>query len=256
MADGLALIIEDSQTQATIIGRMLEGEDWTYVTAKTLQDGLNLLVRHRPALIFVDIFLGEDNSLSHLAQIRDLALDATIVVMTAGSRQEAIDDTLNLARRSKVDFVMRKPFSRKQLRAIAHSAFEATTEGRKRNHALVIDDSTVVMHLTAQILSDNGYRVSTAQSMEEALANIDIAHVDLILSDIFMPGMGGLEGIKRIKAVWPKVKVVAMSAGLNERLTSERATSAAVRAGADAEIAKPFTPQALMNIIIDVMAYA
>jgi CheY-like chemotaxis protein len=142
------------------------------------------------------------------------------------------------------------------LRAIAQSAFEATSEGRKRNHALVIDDSAMVARLAAQILSDNGYRVSTAQSMEQALADVDIAHVDLILSDIFMPGMGGLEGIKRIKAVWPKVRVVAMSAGLSERVSSERATSAAVRAGADAEIQKPFTPQALMNIIIDVMAYS
>ncbi|ESQ83215.1 hypothetical protein AEAC466_13265 [Asticcacaulis sp. AC466] len=254
MADGLALIIEDSHTQSQIIGKMVQSEDWTYATAKTLEEALSVLVRQRPSLVFVDIFLGEENTLGHLQAIRDLAPEATIAVMTAGSREEAIDETLRAARRANVDYVLRKPFTPKQLRAIVQAAYDNTSEGRKRNHALVVDDSPVVSHLTAQILTDNGYRVSTAKSMEEALANPDIAHLDLLVSDIFMPGMGGLEGIKIIKGTWPKVRVLAMSAGLGERVTSERATSAAVRAGADAEIRKPFQPHELMHTVIDLMA--
>lgn len=254
MAEGLALIIEDSQTQARIIGRMLDGEDWEYLTVKTIAEGLALIVKKRPTLIFVDIFLGEDNSLLHLEQIRDLAPQAAIAIMTAGSKQEALDETLAAARRSQVDFVLRKPFSSKQLGAILQFSSNIEDNGRKPRHALVVDDSLVVGHLTSQILSDGGYRVSTASSMEDALANVDIAHVDLIVSDIFMPGMGGLKGIKILKATWPTVKVLAMSAGLGARITSENAISAAVKAGADAEIRKPFTHIQLMNTVIDVMA--
>lgn len=254
MAEGLALIIEDSNTQAQIIGRMLEGEDWSFVTAKSLDDSLTILVRQRPSLIFVDVFLGEDNSLHHLEALRDLAPDATMAVMTAGSRSEAVDETLNHARKAKVDYILRKPFTRKQMRSIVQAAYENATEGKRRKAALVIDDSAVVGSITAQILSDHGYRTSTALSMEQALADTDIAHIDLIVSDVFMPGMGGLEGIRRIKSEWPKVKVLAMSAGLETRITSERATSAAVKAGADAEIHKPFTPLELMNTVIDLVA--
>lgn len=254
MAEGLALIIEDSQTQAQIIGRMLEDEDWTYVIAKTIEESREILLTRHPSLLFIDIFLGDDNSLPHLAQIRDMALEATIAVMTAGSRREAIDETLRLARTAKVDYILRKPFFRNQVRAIAQSAQLDLDEGRRRKHALVIDDSHVVATLTAQALSDNGYRVSIAKSMEEALGSIDIAHVDLVITDIFMPGMGGLEGIRIIKTTWPKVKVMAMSAGLNARITSEKATSAAVRVGADAEIHKPFTPAQLINLTIELMA--
>ncbi len=254
MAEGLALIIEDSQTQANIVGRMIENEDWAFIQAKTLDEAMTMLVRHRPQLVFVDVFLREENSLQHLSQIRDLALDATIAVMTAGSRAEALDETLAVARRAGVDFVMQKPFNRKQLRAIVQSAFDAMSDSKRRRQALVIDDSAVVGQIAAQMLSDNGYRVSTATSMEQALADPEIARVDLILSDIFMPGMGGLEGIKRIKATWPTVRVLAMSAGLNARVTAERATSAAVRAGADAEIHKPFTQADLMNTVIDLFA--
>lgn len=251
MAEGTALIIEDSQTQANIIGRMLAGEDWSCVVAKTLPDAHRLLLELRPKLVFVDVFLGDDNSLPHLAEIRDLALESTIAVMTAGSRDEALDDTLNAARQANVDYILRKPFSRRQLRGIVRSAEEDLLSGKRRRHALVIDDSAVVAKLTAQILSDNGYRTSVAHTMEEALTSGDIAHVDLVICDIFMPGMGGLEGIRVIKAAWPKVKVIAMSAGLDERVSSQRAISAAVKAGADGEILKPFTATQFMDLIVE-----
>ena len=254
MAEGLALIIEDSQTQANIIGRMLADEDWAFVLAKTLDEALHMIVQKRPPLIFCDVFLGEENSLPQLSQIRDLALDATIAVMTAGSRKESIDETLDMARKANADYVLRKPFARNQIRAIVQNAEQDMAEGKRRRHALVIDDSPTVVTLTAQILSDHGFRVSTANSMEEALDNTDIGHVDLVVSDIFMPGMGGLEGIKVIKSAWPRVKVVAMSAGLETRITPERATNAALRHGADAELKKPFKPLDLINLTVELMA--
>ena len=254
MANGLALIIEDSQTQAQIIGRMLEDEDWTYVLAKTLEDAERVIQQQHPALLFVDVFLGEENTLPHLGRLRDMALEATIAVMTAGDRREAIEETLNVARKAKVDYILRKPFFRNQLRAIVKSAEQDQAEGRHRLHALVIDDSQTVGTLTGQMLSDAGYRVSVVKSMEEALDNVDIAHVDLVLSDIFMPGMGGLAGIKIIKTTWPWVKILAMSAGLNTRISPERAVSAAVKAGADAEICKPFKAAQLVHLTLEMMA--
>ncbi|ESQ86555.1 response regulator [Asticcacaulis benevestitus] len=254
MANGLALIIEDSQTQAQIIGRMLADEDWTYVLAKTLEDAERVILQQHPTLLFVDVFLAEENTLPHLGRLRDLALEATVAVMTAGDRSEAIEETLNIARKAKVDYILRKPFSRNQLRAIVQSAEQDQAEGKHRFHALVIDDSPTAGKVTGQMLSDNGYRVSIVKSMEEALDNVDIAHVDLVLSDIFMPGMGGLAGIKIIKSTWPWVKILAMSGGLSNRITSGRATSAAVKAGADAEISKPFKSVELVHLTLEMMA--
>ncbi len=254
MAEGVALIIEDSLTQAQIVGRMVADSDWAYVVARTLDEAHAQLVRQRPQLVFVDVHLKGENSLEHLQGIRDLVPNATIAVMTAGSRDEGVDETLKAARRANVDYVLRKPFSRKQINNIVDTAERDMAEGRRRLHALIIDDSPTVVTLTSQILRDNGFRISTAESMEDAMANVDIAHVDLVVSDIFMPGMGGLEGIKVIKANWPEVKVLAMSAGLQTRITPERATNAAVRHGADAEIHKPFKPIELINLTIELMA--
>ncbi|MBW8882493.1 MAG: response regulator [Asticcacaulis sp.] len=254
MAEGTALIIEDSYTQAHIIGRMLGDDDWAYLSARTIAEGCQFLVRHRPALIFLDVFVGEENGLTCLPEIRDLAPEAIIAVMTAGTRSDEIEDILRAARRANVDYVLRKPFSRKQVRAIVQAAEQDIAEARRRPHALVVDDSDVVATLTAQMLGDQGFRVSTAKTMEDALADVDIAHVDVAICDIFMPGMGGLEGIRRIKASWPAVKVVAMSAGLEKRVTPERAVSAAIQAGADGEIHKPFKSLDFINTILGVMA--
>ena len=254
MAEGLALIIEDSFTQAQIIGRMLTDEDWRYLHTKTVDEGLQMLIRHHPSLVFVDVFLGEDNGLQCLPQVRDLAPEATIAVMTAGSEGESIDETLKAARHADADFVLRKPFSRTQVRAIVQTAEADMAQGKRRPHALVVDDSQTIVTLTSQMLSDQGFRVSTAKSMEEALSDIDIGHIDLAVCDIFMPGMGGLEGIKLIKSSWPQVRVLAMSAGLETRVSPERATSAAVRAGADAEIQKPFKQVAFINMVIGILA--
>lgn len=254
MAEGVALIIEDSLTQAQIIGRMVAESDWAYVVARTLGEADEMLVRQRPRLVFVDVHLRDENSLEHLHRIRDLAPDAVIAVMSAGSREEGVDETLRAARRANVDYVLRKPFSRKQIQNIVDTAERELSEGRRYLHALIIDDSPTVVTLTGQTLRDNGFRISTATSMEDAMDNVDIARVDLVVSDIFMPGMGGLEGIKIIKTNWPEVKVLAMSAGLQTRITPERATNAAVRHGADAEIHKPFKPIELINLTIELMA--
>ncbi len=253
MTEGLALIIEDSFTQSQIIARMLNDQDWRTVHARSLEEGLQAIIRHKPGLIFVDVFLGEDNSLSALPQIRELANDAAIAVMTAGNRAEDINHTLDEARRARADYVLQKPFSRKQIGAIVAAAEQDYAQGSRRRHALVVEDSQTVLKLTAQMLEDSGFRVSTAQSMEEALTNVDIGHIDVAVCDIFMPGIGGLEGIKRIKRSWPSVKVLAMSAGLGERISPERAVSAALQAGADAEISKPFTAMAFANAVAGLM---
>jgi len=53
MAEGVVLIIEDSLTQAQIIGRMVAESDWAYIVARTLVEAESLLIHQRPRLVFV-----------------------------------------------------------------------------------------------------------------------------------------------------------------------------------------------------------
>ncbi len=248
MSKSTALIIEDSQTQGEFIGRMLAREDWNYVLCKEIKAARDLLRYEKVQLMLIDIYLAEETSLPHIPALREAAPSTPIAVMSAGTQAEDVTAALNAARGAGADFVLRKPFNPEQIRPILTSARIEQTRGGRRKHALVVDDCRFVRHHTIDVLDKAGYRTSEAKTMEEAFKNIDIAHVDLVVSDIFMPGMGGIEGIKRIKTTWPRVKVIAMSAGLEMRLPTEKALLAAKVVGADGQLPKPFDDSLLTTM--------
>ena len=107
----------------------------------------------------------------------------------------------------------------------------ATDLGR----VLVVDDERTMQRALSTILRKQGYSVLTASNAAEALAVLEEAPVDVVLSDIQMPGLSGLELLDRVKHQWPEMEVVMMTA----YGTVERAVQA-VRAGAHDFLTKPF----------------
>jgi CheY-like chemotaxis protein len=242
-----ALILEDSKTQALIIGKMIEAQGWAVVHCETVREALDCLKLVSIQALFLDVFVSQHNTLLHMDMFRKAARNTPIAVMTAGSSREAIEETLKAARKVGADFVLRKPFNDAILTDI-FTVIGHAGKGRKK-HVLVIDDSRTVRMIAKAPLVETGYRVSEAESMEEAFTNVDIAHVDLVLCDIFMPGMGGLKGMRQIKQTWPSVKVISMSGGIDGKVSEHEALDATRRFGADGQLLKPFTSQALIEIV-------
>src|SRR5919199_5118169 len=67
-------------------------------------------------------------------------------------------------------------------------------------HILVVDDDPSIRRMLQLLLTDTGYRVSTASSGEEALAYLDLVTPDLVLLDLMLPGINGQQVTERIKA--------------------------------------------------------
>lgn len=245
----VAAIVEDSPTQAKIISLMVEALGWESLHFENLRDAGQALARRPVQAVLLDVFMGPYNALLQIARFRQLAPNAPIIVMTAGSPQEAIDETLTKARQAKADFILRKPFTPEQLTDIFDVSFGARASAVRRPHVLVIDDSDPVRALARQALEASGYRVTDAASMERAFNYVELAQVDLVLCELFMPGIGGLRGIREIKAAWPRVKVVAMSAGLDTKISGEEALSISRKLGSDAQLSKPFDPADLSQLI-------
>jgi putative two-component system response regulator len=104
----------------------------------------------------------------------------------------------------------------------------------RRARVLVIDDEPKIRILLCELLAKD-YHCVQCDSAEEALARLACAEFDLILSDIQMGGMSGLELVRRVRAQSPDA-VVVMISGLQ---TVESAV-AAMRAGAFDYVMKPF----------------
>ncbi len=76
---------------------------------------------------------------------------------------------------------------------------------------LVVDDEESICQSLKGILVDEGYEALTAGSGEEALKIIDEELPDLVLLDIWLPGIDGIETLKEIKSKWPQIQVIMIS---------------------------------------------
>src|SRR5215471_17775053 len=111
-----------------------------------------------------------------------------------------------------------------------------------REPILIVDDTPVNLKLTRILLTNEGYRVQTAASAEEALELLKTYRPELILADIQLPGMDGLEMTRRIKQdpATKDITVVALTA-----FAMKGDKQKALAAGCDGYITKPIDTRAL-----------
>jgi two-component system nitrogen regulation response regulator NtrX len=109
---------------------------------------------------------------------------------------------------------------------------------------LVVDDEVSICQSVKAILSDEGYQVLVAGSGEEAIKVVEEEMPQLVLLDIWLPGIDGLETLKAIKAAYPNVLVIMMS-GHGTIETAVRAT----KLGAFDFIEKPLSLDKVIIIV-------
>lgn len=100
---------------------------------------------------------------------------------------------------------------------------------------LVVDDEEPMRHMLELLLRREGFEVFTAPSGEAALDLLERERVDVLLSDVRMPGMGGLDLVEAVTEQHPRVTIVVMSAFGSVELALE-----AMNKGAYDYISKPF----------------
>ena len=107
---------------------------------------------------------------------------------------------------------------------------------------LVIDDTPVNLKLTRIVLANEGYVVRTANDAEEALAILDHFRPDLMLVDIQLPGMDGLELTRRVKANPGTRDIVVVALTASAMKGDEEH---AMKEGCDGYITKPIDTRSL-----------
>ena len=116
---------------------------------------------------------------------------------------------------------------------------------------LVVDDDPQVRKLCRTALEAFGYSVKEAGEGKEALATVKHDAVDLILLDLCMPDMDGIEFLKALRTELPQSKVITMSGFMGGVMLP-----AAKHLGGAASIAKPVSPDSLVSLVDEVLAKA
>ncbi len=116
-------------------------------------------------------------------------------------------------------------------------------------YVLIIDDNRDLLQALSTTLKVQDYEVYEASSAEEAENLLERQHVDVIITDIFMPERDGIQFIADLRRNGAdKVPIIAISGG-GQGLTGSDALNLAASLGADAILYKPFSGVELINAI-------
>jgi nitrogen regulation protein NR(I) len=114
----------------------------------------------------------------------------------------------------------------------------------KNPQILVVDDSKPILTLMKEFLEEEGYQVATAVTAKEALLLIEKKKPDLVILDIKLPDMDGLDALIEIKKRDPKLSVIMMTA-----FGTTQTAIQAMKRGAYDYVAKPFKNEELKALI-------
>lgn len=109
---------------------------------------------------------------------------------------------------------------------------------------LFIDDEDIVLKSCRRIFAEGNYEVDMASSGEEGLAMALAANYDVVVTDLKMPGMGGIEVLKRLRKERPELVVIIFTGYANVETARE-----ALKNGAFDYIPKPFTPEEIIDVV-------
>jgi len=116
---------------------------------------------------------------------------------------------------------------------------------------LVVDDDEAFRRSLRLLLELDGFTVTTAENGVRGLQAFRNRNPDVVLVDIMMPKLGGIETIRQMRRERPGAKVIAMSGGA--RADGLDFATAARELGAVAALEKPFDPAALASLLRDLL---
>jgi DNA-binding response OmpR family regulator len=234
------LVIDDSPTFREALRSLLEGGGYEVATAASGEEGLRSAALRRPAAIVVDGLMPGISGITLIRKVRlDAALRDTPCLLLTGSEDR---DAELRALDAGADAFVRKEEDMQVILARLTAVLRVARSVRKEvvslsapKRILAVDDDVSYLHEVASALTDAGYDVVLAHSGEEALELLSVQSVDCILLDLLMPGMGGQQTCRQIKAS-PSIRdvpLILLAAGAEPAAVIE-----GLAAGADDYVSK------------------
>ena len=220
------LCVDDDPAVLEVLTEYLATEGFNVITATNGVEAFFRVWRRRPRAVVLDLFMPRLGGLGALERIR--RLDASIVIILISG----VEGVLEMIQEAGVSVAAAfpKPVDLAQLsKALAKAGVlpvrkpAAAPEERppSRRRVLVVDDEPEAREVLREYLKEKGFDTLAVASGEEALAEMPNFRPDVVLLDISMPRMTGVEALKRIKAL-PHETCVVMVSGEGDEETARR----------------------------------
>ncbi len=251
------LVVDDDEIDRGILARQLSSLSFDVETAVSGKDAVSAVIRaesgHRSfGIVFVSTRARGSDGID-IGRMIGAASKAKPPMVLATSAFMFSDEMQNRAGRFFFGLLF-KPILPKQLarclnRVISGSP-HATSPAIRHSfkfegaHVLLVEDNRVNQQVALELLRKTGVRVSLAENGREAVQMMDQGHFDLVLMDIQMPGMDGLEATRLIRRLdnpaAASVPIIAMTAhGMGQHIQKS------LESGMNGHITKPVEPESL-----------
>jgi DNA-binding response OmpR family regulator len=231
---GVALVVDDDPEFLEVVSEYLTLHGLTVLRASDGLEALMHLRRSRPQLVVLAPQTPRLGGLEALRRIRAFDPGLPVAVVTRGPDARVQDEAFRLGAAA----VLGKPVDLELLgRSLGLEPFARDAPGPTwdlapagppnpaapplTGHVLIVDDDPDVCAILLEFLESKGYQTSVATTGAVALRTIIERPPDVVLLDIVMPGLSGVEALPAIRAVAPAVKVIMVS-GINDLDVTKR----------------------------------
>lgn len=247
------LIVDDESRIRELLRKALTREGYEVVSAPSAEQSLELIFKEPFDLLLLDVRLSGESGLSVLKKVREYQKDVPIVIYSGAITPELEKE----ARGAGANEVLSKDVDVLQLVAQIGKIVKAKNRifrkplAKEEKSLLVVDDEEGIRRVIREFFKRKGYRVLEAGNGEEALQIVHSEKISAVLLDMKMPGMDGIETLKKLLEINPKLGVVMATA-----VEDEDKVKKAIELGAYSYILKPFDFMYLELVVMSKLTIA
>ncbi|TAL11598.1 MAG: response regulator [Nitrospirae bacterium] len=229
----IVLVIDDEPLICDLLRIVLGRHGYEVHTASSGREGIESFRELRPRFTFLDLRLPDMNGMEVLKKIRQVDPHGAVMILTAAASENSEQQARDLG---VTDFLIKGlPVEallgavQQTTRGLADAAAPTSTgaagtrigAGTTEHSILIVDDEQAIRYWLTHALTERGHRVRAAQDGSSALAQVEFEQPDLVVLDMHMPGMSGVELIRRLRAQKYTGRSMMLTGSHEERLMKE-----------------------------------
>ena len=215
------LVVDDDLYACDFLEAVLAEEDYEVSSSRSASEAIKMMEEKDFDIALTDFRMPGMNGIELLKDIKAKRPHMKTIMMTAYGE----DNLVNEAHSAKVDGIIYKPFEIEGLLAILQKVLSKAKDKHKKpptlKDILIVDDEGYTREFLQELLEEKGYSVCVVQDGSDVFREMENTSFNIVLLDVLMPGINGVEVLKMLKKKRPDVPIVIMTAYVGHKLVHE-----------------------------------